>query len=118
MTKSWARVGAIVVSGFGLVGCTGGVTAVGVPDAGPDVPIVKYDVPPDVDPVVVKLDAPAGVDTPPVSCTVIDGGQICVSMSCGNGILEGSEDCDDGNTTPGDGCASGCKLESGWFCLA
>jgi cysteine-rich repeat protein len=31
--------------------------------------------------------------------------------SCGNGILEGVEQCDDGNTTPGDGCSGGCTLE-------
>jgi len=31
---------------------------------------------------------------------------------CGNGVAEGSEECDDGNTTPGDGCSSTCQLES------
>lgn len=31
---------------------------------------------------------------------------------CGDGVKEGSESCDDGNTTGGDGCASICKLES------
>jgi cysteine-rich repeat protein len=29
---------------------------------------------------------------------------------CGNGQLEGSEECDDGNLTPSDGCESDCKL--------
>ena len=32
---------------------------------------------------------------------------------CGNGKLESPEECDDGNTTSGDGCDSGCKTE---FC--
>lgn len=30
---------------------------------------------------------------------------------CGNGILEGTEECDDGNTTNGDGCSAQCKFE-------
>ncbi|MCX6750789.1 MAG: DUF4215 domain-containing protein [Candidatus Pacearchaeota archaeon] len=37
---------------------------------------------------------------------------IC-SPSCGNGIKEGLEQCDDGNTLSGDGCSSNCKIE---FC--
>jgi cysteine-rich repeat protein len=31
---------------------------------------------------------------------------------CGNGILEGNEECDDGNNTDGDGCSSSCTLEN------
>ncbi len=31
---------------------------------------------------------------------------------CGNGELEGVEECDDGNTTGGDGCSSTCRIES------
>jgi cysteine-rich repeat protein len=31
---------------------------------------------------------------------------------CGNGELEASEECDDGNTTSGDGCSSTCGIES------
>jgi cysteine-rich repeat protein len=30
---------------------------------------------------------------------------------CGNGVIEGKEQCDDGNTTALDGCDSNCKLE-------
>jgi len=40
--------------------------------------------------------------------------QINVKVSppaCGNGILEGAETCDDGNKSPGDGCAADCTLE-------
>ncbi|KAL4421057.1 hypothetical protein ABPG77_001352 [Micractinium sp. CCAP 211/92] len=36
--------------------------------------------------------------------------------ACGNGVLEGLEECDDGNTQPGDGCDATCKVESGWHC--
>jgi cysteine-rich repeat protein len=31
--------------------------------------------------------------------------------ACGNGVLEGGEQCDDGNTTGGDGCGPSCALE-------
>ena len=35
---------------------------------------------------------------------------------CGNGRVEGSEGCDDGNTIPADGCSADCALEPGWTC--
>jgi fibro-slime domain-containing protein len=35
---------------------------------------------------------------------------------CGDGILEGNEQCDDGNTTPGDGCSGICRIEPGYTC--
>jgi fibro-slime domain-containing protein len=38
------------------------------------------------------------------------------TSSCGNGILEGSEGCDDGNTKSGDGCTSACVIEQHWTC--
>lgn len=31
---------------------------------------------------------------------------------CGNGTLEPPEECDDGNTMPGDGCSPGCQVEA------
>src|SRR5262249_5430343 len=31
---------------------------------------------------------------------------------CGNGAVESGEDCDDGNTTSGDGCSATCRIES------
>lgn len=31
---------------------------------------------------------------------------------CGNGTVETPEECDDGNTTPGDGCDAACKVEA------
>jgi len=33
--------------------------------------------------------------------------------ACGNGVLEGTEQCDDGNLAPGDGCGVLCQLEGG-----
>src|SRR5688572_7132178 len=34
-------------------------------------------------------------------------------MLCGNFILEGTEECDDGNTDPDDGCSGSCVVECG-----
>jgi cysteine-rich repeat protein len=31
---------------------------------------------------------------------------------CGNSIVEGGEQCDDGNLNNGDGCSSICKIEA------
>jgi fibro-slime domain-containing protein len=42
---------------------------------------------------------------------------ICThDIVCGDGLIEGTEACDDGNTTSGDGCSSTCTLECGWEC--
>jgi cysteine-rich repeat protein len=38
-------------------------------------------------------------------------GQIVRVPSCGDGILDGGEDCDDGNTSNGDCCSSTCEFE-------
>jgi fibro-slime domain-containing protein len=35
----------------------------------------------------------------------------CRQTTCGDGKVEGSEGCDDGNTAPGDGCSPGCRIE-------
>src|SRR5450432_3201880 len=35
---------------------------------------------------------------------------------CGDGIVNGSEQCDDGNTISGDGCSSACQLETANTC--
>jgi cysteine-rich repeat protein len=34
-----------------------------------------------------------------------------VGFECGNGLLEGNEQCDDDNTADGDGCSAGCETE-------
>lgn len=36
--------------------------------------------------------------------------------TCGDGAVEGSEVCDDGDTDAGDGCSATCTVESGWSC--
>ncbi len=35
---------------------------------------------------------------------------------CGDGAVEGTEECDDGNATSGDSCDTECRFESGWDC--
>jgi len=35
---------------------------------------------------------------------------------CGNGLLEGAEECDDGGTESSDGCSADCEIEAGWSC--
>ncbi len=35
---------------------------------------------------------------------------------CGDGVLERSEQCDDGNTVSGDGCSRICQIEANWNC--
>lgn len=37
-------------------------------------------------------------------------GDACDVQRCGNGILEGGEECDDGNGVSGDGCSADCVL--------
>src|SRR5262245_33455375 len=35
---------------------------------------------------------------------------------CGDGVIDGSEKCDDGNPSNGDGCSSSCQVEAGFDC--
>ena len=40
----------------------------------------------------------------------------CGGLTCGNGLIEVGETCDDGNTSNNDGCSSVCGIENGWQC--
>jgi cysteine-rich repeat protein len=44
------------------------------------------------------------------------GTEECYGATCGDGVIEGSETCDDDNTNNGDGCSSSCSIESGYSC--
>ncbi len=37
---------------------------------------------------------------------------------CGNSVLDGGEQCDDGNSSVGDGCSNTCQTEDGYSCTA
>ncbi len=37
-------------------------------------------------------------------------------VTCGDGIVEGDEECDDSNTDADDGCSDSCAIEDGWSC--
>jgi len=39
-------------------------------------------------------------------------GDILCSATCGNGVLNAGESCDDGNTREGDGCSASCQSEA------
>ncbi|CAN5123127.1 hypothetical protein BH11MYX1_BH11MYX1_12480 [soil metagenome] len=43
----------------------------------------------------------------PLQCAAVQ--PVCISNSCGNGIIDPGELCDDGNIINGDGCAADCK---------
>merc|ERR1712153_119318 len=38
--------------------------------------------------------------------------------TCGDGVLKGAENCDDGNTADDDGCSAKCLVEESYFCAA
>ncbi len=45
-----------------------------------------------------------------------DAGKDAMAQVCGDGVIEGSEECDDGNTTSGDGCSAICTVEPWYTC--
>jgi fibro-slime domain-containing protein len=44
------------------------------------------------------------------------GPDVPAGPQCGNGLLETDEQCDDGNTMPGDGCSGTCQKEPNFDC--
>ncbi len=53
-----------------------------------------------------------GVSVGEAGCAGTDVECVCPVEGCGNGILEGSEECDDGNTARFDGCDQSCSHET------
>ena len=105
MHKRLARITLVLFAGYAFAGCSSGVVET-KPGADGSAPL------PDVGPGTLR-DVGRVVVTLPDSPTASETGV----TSCGNGILEGTEACDDGNTTPSDGCTNDCKIEPGWSCL-
>lgn len=42
----------------------------------------------------------------------------CLLQVCGDGVIHGTEQCDDGNLIDGDGCSSACEVETQWKCVS
>jgi len=42
--------------------------------------------------------------------------EVAPASSCGDGLIEGLETCDDANIANGDGCDAFCQIEPGWTC--
>jgi len=40
-----------------------------------------------------------------------------ILVGCGDGIVQGTEQCDDGNVVNGDGCSSTCTIQPGYTCV-
>lgn len=117
LRKNIFLAGALLVLGLGFGACSpqGGVAAGGgvgaggssvggfggsvqVPDAGRD-----------LGPIITLPDAGAAGDAAQPGCGD-------PSSCCGNGKLDFGEECDDGNTTSGDGCSAACRVETDWAC--
>jgi len=55
---------------------------------------------------------PCLADPPPAACQMVPSGP-----ACGDGVInQDSEECDDGNSVPGDGCTGICKIEKHFKC--
>jgi cysteine-rich repeat protein len=56
----------------------------------------------------------AQVAIPALDCDV----EPCADVVCGDGVINGTEQCDDGQAVPasGDGCSSACVVETGYGC--
>lgn len=63
-----------------------------------------------------KLETNCKCNNPPLGSTHV--GQLCEStVVCGDGVVSGSEVCDDGNRVGTDGCSMDCRtIESGYDC--
>ncbi len=45
-----------------------------------------------------------------------DRDAVIVPSLCGNNTIDPGEQCDDGNTSTGDGCDASCQIEPAWLC--
>jgi cysteine-rich repeat protein len=63
---------------------------------------------------VCTLGEPPTVGSTCTTAAIADGvcnaTETCVPVGCGNGVVNGEEECDDGNTTPDDGCEVDCTF--------
>ncbi len=73
--------------------------------------------PADVSDTTETTDTTDTVDVPDVQPDVPEETELPPAPVCGNGVIEGAEACDDGNTDDGDGCSALCEIEAGWVCV-
>jgi fibro-slime domain-containing protein len=70
-----------------------------------------------------------GGDGCSADCTLVEPGYTCPNVNgsggpctkapdnvCGDGIIAGTEQCDDGNKNSSDGCSANCAVEAGYTC--
>ncbi|MBA3465751.1 MAG: hypothetical protein H0T46_37820 [Deltaproteobacteria bacterium] len=50
------------------------------------------------------------------ACSMINTNMCSDPYSCGDGIVTGTEQCDDDGTTGGNGCSATCMVEAGYYC--
>eukprot|EP01107_Rhizomastix_libera_P004145 TRINITY_DN17163_c0_g1_i1.p1 TRINITY_DN17163_c0_g1~~TRINITY_DN17163_c0_g1_i1.p1 ORF type:complete len:1018 (-),score=220.48 TRINITY_DN17163_c0_g1_i1:68-3121(-) len=56
------------------------------------------------------------IDSDKCSCPTGYAQPACETTICGDSLIIDSEQCDDGNGNPGDGCSGTCQIESGFVC--
>jgi cysteine-rich repeat protein len=103
------------------VGCSSGTVsgmkAPGMPDAGADG--WQHATPGPDSGSAEHTPMDGGADAATVAMTIEDAATAAdaAPTRCGDGVVVATvEDCDDGNTTAGDGCSAGCRREEGWAC--
>lgn len=53
-----------------------------------------------------------------IKVCIDDEFQAVASGVCGDGKIQGAEECDDGDALNGDGCNAACQMEAGWNCTS
>ena len=62
------------------------------------------------------IGASTGAGGSAIVITMPDAGADRSASTCGNGVLDETEQCDDGNTVSGDGCSRICQVENNYDC--
>jgi cysteine-rich repeat protein len=57
-----------------------------------------------------------GIVQPPITTTTSTTTSTSPGADCGNGVLDGTEQCDDNDLMAGDGCDGACAIEGGYSC--
>ncbi len=106
-----------------LVGCAGSESKFGGPDTGGnggDSTGSSFDGQPGTGPDGAVLMLDSGPAILPQLCDMADAPADCQVMAapgCGDGLInEANEQCDDGNSIPGDGCSGTCQIEPYYTC--